>query len=177
MPSQKNIDKVQEIKDKLNKSTAVILSDYRGLSVAQMQELQTETTKQQAEFTVVKNRLLKIALHQTEYKDGDELQHALTGPTAILYCYSDQIDPIKTVYDFAKKNELPEFKVGFLDKDFLNTNQVKSLAKLPGKAELQTKLVGTLNGPIYGFVNVLGGNIRKLVYTLQAIKDSKSESN
>ena len=174
MPSKQNINKVSELKDKLGKTTAVVLSDYRGLNVAQVQQLKNKIREQEAELTVAKNRLLKIALREKGYADGDELKNALTGPTAVLFCYQDEVGPIKAVYEYAQENKMPELKVGFLGKEFLNTNRLNGLAQLSSKPELEAKLVGTLNAPISGFVNVLGGNIRKLVYVLKAIQTNKN---
>ena len=180
MPSDKNITKVSELKEKLGKAKSVALSDYRGLNVPQMQELKRNIKAKQGELLITKNRLFKIALRQSSYKDGDELSQALTGPTAFLFCFDDEIAPIKALHDFAKENDLsadktglPKLKVGFLGKEFLDNNRLVSLAKLPTLPELQAKLVGVLNGPRAGLVNVLGGNIRKLVYALQAISEEK----
>lgn len=174
MPSKKNIAKVQELKDRLNKAKSMALTDYRGLTVPQVQALKKDIREQKAELIVAKNRLLKIALREQGYQDGDELKEALTGPTATLFCYQDEVGPIKAIFDFAKENKLPKLKVGFLQKDFLNEKKINDLAQLPSKQELQAKLVGSLNFPIYGLVNVLGGNLRKLVYVLSAIKEQKT---
>jgi len=174
MPSTKNINEVKMLKDKLQQTKALLLADYRGLTVAQVQELKKNLRQHGAELIVTKNRLLKIALKQKKFPSQAELTDALTGPTIVLFCQNDEVGPIKALYEYAKKNELPEIKAGFLGKDFLAKNRVISLAQLPGIEELRAKLVGSLNSPIYGFVSVLSGNLRQLVYVLNAIKNSKS---
>jgi len=180
MPSQKNINKVTELKEKFARARAIAFTDYRGLSVAQVQNLKIKLREFDAELTVAKNSLTGIALKKANYKDGDELKATMSGPTATLFCFGDEVGPIKAVFDYSKENalsagkeELPKFKAGFLGKDFLNSGKLKELAQLPGKNELQAKLVATINGPIYGIVNVMAGNLRKLVYVLKAVKKAK----
>lgn len=171
MPSQQNIQTVKELADKLSRSKAVALADYRGLSMLQMKEIRGQIAALNADLTVAKNRLLKIALRQSNLSGGAALTDSLAGPSAILICYEDEVGPIKALYEYSLKNQLPQLKVGFLGRDFLSADRLVNLAKLPGKPELQARLVGTLNGPIYGLVTVLQGNLRKLVCVLQAIKD------
>jgi large subunit ribosomal protein L10 len=155
----------------MDRSKAVVLADYRGLTVSQTQELKRKVADSQAELTVAKNRLLKIALRQQKLTDGDELDKALTGPTMAIFCYQEEVEPLKKVFEFSKDTELPKFKVGWLGSQFLSAEQVNNLAQLPDKPVLHAKLVGSLASPIYGLVNVCQGNLRKLVYVLKAISE------
>ncbi len=171
MPSKRNIQTVSNLKDKLLRSKSIVLADYKGLNVGQTNELKSELKKSGAEFQVAKNTLLKIAFKEVKLVSPDEV---LVGATAILFCYEDEIAPIKALYEFFKKNELPKIKVGFLGKDPLTAEQVKSLAQLPDKLTLQAQVISRLKSPISGFVYVLKANLSKLVYVLEAIRKNKT---
>ncbi|NMC35756.1 50S ribosomal protein L10 [Candidatus Beckwithbacteria bacterium] len=168
MPSQQNVDLLNQIKDKKNQSKATIFAHYRGLGVNQLNELRDKIREVGGELLVTKNTLLRLAYNN---KDLDE---ALQGPTAAVFAYEDEVAPLKVVADFSKDNELPEFTAGYFDDKALTADQVIALSKLPGKQELQAKVVGSLAAPLSGMVNVLQGNIRNLVYVLGAIKNSKN---
>jgi large subunit ribosomal protein L10 len=171
MPSQKNKDTVLSLAEKLQKSKSVVLADYRGLTVNQQRQLRNKVKAVQGELIVAKNSLISLALKAEKLI----LPADLTGPTLILFAYEDEIAPLKALADFAKEAGLPQTKLGFFAKDTLNAEQLNTLASLPTKAELLAKTVGSLQSPLYGIVNVLFGNIRKLVYALTAARGVKSK--
>ncbi|OGD63013.1 50S ribosomal protein L10 [Candidatus Beckwithbacteria bacterium RBG_13_42_9] len=170
MPSQKNTQQLEALKEKAAKAKSIALTDYRGLTVAQMTNLRNKVREAGGELHVAKNTLLKLALQSDELNQTN----ALEGPTLTLFAYEDEVAPIKAIVDFAKENELPHLKAGFLGQDFLNKEKLLALAKLPAREQLYAHLVGQLNAPISGFVNVLSANIRNLVYVLSAIKDKNN---
>ncbi len=172
MPSKRNIADVEYMKDRLAKAKSVVLADYKGLTVAQIGELRTKVTATGAEMKVTKNSLIKIALKESKFPIT-EIEN-MTGPTTIMFGLTDEISPIKAMADFAKTVELPKFKAGFLGMEFINADKVKQLANLPGKDVLIAQVVGGLKSPLYGMVNVLQGNLRKLVYVLKAIEKNKN---
>ena len=100
----------------------------------------------------------------------------LQGPSLLLLAYEDEIAPIKALAEFAKVNELPKIKLGFMAKDPLTADQVNQLANLPTKVELLAKTVWSLKSPLNGIVNVLIGNLRNLVYVIKAINNQKTLS-
>ncbi len=171
MPSQKNINQVKEIQDKLNQAKSVVLADYRGLSVEKISDLRNRVKAVGGELKVNKNRLIKLAF--TAANLTLETDEVLTGPTAILYAFADEIAPIKALYEFFKENDLPKIKVGFLAKEFLAEDRVINLAQLPSREQLQTQLVVILNSPIAGLVYALKGNLNKLVGVLKALQEKK----
>lgn len=176
MPSQKNIEEVKNLSDKITQAKSFILVDYRGLTVEQVTTLRQKVAESDGELKVAKNTLLKLALKQS-LKNKEQLEdfkEALTGPTMTLFSFDDPIAPLKVLSEFAREVELPKIKVGLLGTTFLPLEKIEELASLPTKDELHAKVIGQLNAPIYGFVNVLGGNLRKLVYVLNGIKNSKN---
>lgn len=173
MPSQKNINQVKNLQEKLGKAKSLVLADFRGLTMQKQQELANEIKKTGGELTVAKNRLLKIAMKKTEFRFPKNLAQ-ITGPTITLFCFKDEIAPIKVLYNFAQKNQIPEIKFGFMNHDFLEKEAVEEIAQLPSRGQLHARLVGLLSSPLQGTVYVLKGNLRKLVMTLEKIKSKKS---
>lgn len=164
MPSKKNISDLAELKDKIFKSKSVVLSDYRGLTVKQFSELRNLIKAAGGELKVSKNTLLKLALKN---------KTNLINPTAAVFSLKDEISPIKALYEFSQKNELPEIKFGFFDGKEITKEEVISLAKLPGIDILRAQLVSRLSSPIYGLVYCLKANLNKLVCVLSEIKNNK----
>jgi large subunit ribosomal protein L10 len=180
MPNTKNIDQVKSINQKLDQAKNVVLLDYKGLDVAAQTELRAKVVEAGGEFTVQKNTLIKIALTEKAGDLPQTITDALNGPTAVLYGYEDPVSATKAVVDFTKTNEALQIKAGVLTAEagqpwsFLSLDQIKNLASLPSKDELRARVVGQLQAPIAGFVNVMAGNIRGLVNVLNAVKDQKT---
>ena len=138
----------------------------------QIQSLRTKLKESGAEFTIAKNTLVKRSLTDAGYsgiKDED-----FQGSMGTLFCFEDEIAPIKTIVTFKKENELPEIKFGFFDKTFISDLELTKLATLPSKPELYAKVVGSLSSPLYGIVGVLQANLRNFVYVLDQIRAQKS---
>jgi large subunit ribosomal protein L10 len=177
MPSQKNIDQVNELTEKLSQAKAVILTDYTGLSVSKQAELRQKVKDAGGQFLVAKNRLFKLALSEMRKSAlPHDVEDVLQGPTAFLFAFEDEIAPIKSLIEFADQFELPKTKIGLLFKPedrLLTVEEIEKLAKLPTHAELIARLIGTLNAPKLRFVNVLSGNLTKLVLIIKEIQKSK----
>lgn len=167
---EQKIQIVATLKEKLTKAASLVLADYHGLSVSQMQELKKILKPLGAEFTVAKNSLLTLAAKQADRQVPGEI---LTGPTAVLFSYKDGLEPIKKLVDFIKQYQLPKIKIGFLEGKLLSAEEVVEIAKIPSREELHAKLAGTLNYPIYGLVGTLNANLRNLVFTLDQIRAKK----
>lgn len=173
MPTTKKVQIVQDLTEKLKRAKSVILTDYSDLSVPQQQKLRSKLQEAGAEFTVVKNTLLKLALQNLEFrtKDSSGMKNLeFSGPTATLFAYEDEIAPIKALVEFAQEFELPKIKIGFFEGKTIEKEEILELAKIPGKSELLAKLVYTINSPISSLVNVLSSDIRNLVWILSSLK-------
>lgn len=163
MVQQNKIFTVQNLVQKIKEAKAIFLADYRGLSVLQMTQLRQTVKKAGGELEVEKNRLFKLALKES----GKKTDIDLVGPTAILWSNEDEITPLKELVNFAKNNELPTIKFGFLGDDLLSADEVKNLSQIPGRSQLEEKMVGLLASPIYGISRTLNSNLHKLVYALK----------
>ncbi len=168
----KKEDEVKILTEKLSRAKSVVLADFRGMKMPQIQSLRTKLKESGAEFTIAKNTLVKRSLTDAGYsgiKDED-----FQGSMGTLFCFEDEIAPIKTIVTFKKENELPEIKFGFFDKTFISDLELTKLATLPSKPELYAKVVGSLSSPLYGIVGVLQANLRNFVYVLDQIRAQKS---
>jgi large subunit ribosomal protein L10 len=175
MPNQKNITTVKELREKIQNAKSVILADYLGLKADDINSLRREIKDEEAELTIAKNTLLKIALTEEGY-DMTNATSDLEGPTAVVFSYKDPLSPIKKLAEFAKTLELPKVKSAFIEKIYNDGTKVKILSELPTRDELLTQVVGTMISPITGFANILGGVQRNFAYAVKAIADKKEVS-
>lgn len=171
MPNANKIEDVAAIKDRFARASAVILADYRGLTVKEMQALRATLRDSGAELRVYKNTLAQIAMRELALPDLGEL---LDGPTAFLFSYSDPVAPAKAIVDFTKDHKLLEIKGGFIDSTITSADGVQALASLPSREVLIAKLLGTMLNPIQGFARVLNGPVEAFARTVQAVADQKA---
>ncbi len=161
-----------EIKEKISKAKSIIVTDYRGLSMSKLSELRV-SLGESGEFSVTKNTILARALNEAGM--ADVTADTFAGPTAVLFSYEDEVGPLKVLTKFATTaNDLPSIKAGILEMSVLSGDRVKALSKLPGKQELRGQVVGALVAPLSGFVSVLNGNLRSLVYALNEVQKQKA---
>lgn len=165
MPTPKKVETVAELTDALQRSKLTIVSDYRGLTVADLQTLRSQLRPHNAEVRVAKNTLTTIAARQTNM---EALEPALKGPTALVTAYDDPVQPARIVSDFARTSRILHIRAGMLEGSMIGTADIEALASLPSREVLVGRVVGGLSGPLYGIVGVLAGPIRALQYVLQA---------
>lgn len=161
---------VEEIVENLNKSTAAVLADYRGLTATEMTELRKGLREAGINFKIFKNTLATIAAKQAGM---DELEGMLVGPTAIAFGYDDPIAVAKILDDFAKKHDALEIKGGIIERMVIDQEKVVALAKLPGREQLIAQFIGLLNQPIVRLVTVLNKPVQDLAFTLNAVAQNK----
>ncbi len=161
---------VKGIGDRFRVATSMIVTEYAGLKVSEMTELRREIRKVDGELHVLKNRLVKRALMDTEMK---VLADYLKGPTAIAFSHGDPVALSKVIAKYVESLEKLKLKGGFLGGKLLAAKDVQQIAKLPSKEELYAKLLGTLQAPIQGVLRTLQGVPQKLVLALNEIKNKK----
>lgn len=163
---------LRDLDNKIKKATSIVFATFDGLGVKENEELRQNLKKENGEYYVSKKTLLNLAFKDEKVIDLDI--KSFPGKVAAVFAYDDQVSPVKAVFNFKKANEGKiAFVGGVLDGRFISKEEVDNLATLPSKDELYAKLVGSINAPVSGFVNVLAGNIRGLVTALQAIADKK----
>jgi large subunit ribosomal protein L10 len=161
---------VAELKEKLGNVKGAVLADYRGLNVADATKLRRTLREAGVEFRVVKNTMTRIAANEVGIQGLDTY---LEGPTAIAFGFDDPVSAAKVLAEFAKGNKNLVIKAGIVEGKVVDEAGVKALAALPPREVLIAKMLGSMQAPITGFVNVLQGNIRNLVYALEAVRKQK----
>jgi large subunit ribosomal protein L10 len=161
---------VQEIKEKIENAKLVICTDYRGLTVEQVNKLRNELRVPGVEYRVLKNTMFRFALKEAGYEN---IAEQINGPNAVIFSNEDPVGPAKTIFDFAKANKQIEIKIGILEGQFLSVDAVKDLAQLPSREVLLGQVVGTMQAPITSFVRVLNANLTVLVRALDGIREQK----
>ena len=167
------VAKIAELKELLTSSKCTVLVDFCGLTVAQDTELRRKMREAGVHYNVVKNTLLRIAAQEAGIEG---LEPVLEHNTAIAVSPEDPVAVAKVVCEFAKNNDKLEVKVGILDGKVISAEEVKAVASLPPKEVLIAKVLGSMNAPITGFVNVLQGTIRNVVYALDAVRKAKESA-
>ena len=169
---------VAQLKEQLESAKGVVLTSYKGLTVAQDTELRRELREAGVSYHVVKNTMLRIAAKEAGIEGIEE---HLEGTTAFAFSTEDAVAPAKVICGFIKKNKLEDaevltVKVGMVEGKVIGVDEVKALAALPSREELIAKLLGSMNAPISNTSNVLQGVIRNAVYVLDAIRPQKESA-
>lgn len=167
------VAKVAELKELLTSSKCAILVDFCGLTVAQDTVLRRKMREAGVNYSVVKNTLLRIAAEEAGIEG---LEPVLEHNTAIAVAPEDPVAVAKIICEFAKENKALKVKIGVLDGKVISADEIKALAALPPKEVLIAKMLGSMNAPISGFVNVLQGTIRNVVYALEAVRKQKESA-
>jgi len=172
MPNEAKKQIVKELEDKLSQAEAVYLTDYRGMTMSQLEELRSKLAEieSRSQYTVVKNTLFSIALKNTGYRLE---QDKLSGPTAALVCFDDQVAPLAAFNTYAKNAEAIEYTGGFLHKEWLDAASVTKLAGLPPIDTLRAQAVGMLAQPLIKLQMTLNRNLHGLVRALEEVRKSK----
>ncbi|HZJ18185.1 MAG TPA: 50S ribosomal protein L10 [Patescibacteria group bacterium] len=165
---------VAKVSEKMEKATALVFTNYQGLTHVQLETLKKKLRECDTEVSVVKNTLLKLALSKTAKKDAVKDENAFSNPTATMFIYSDIIAPLKELAKTIKEYNLPSIKFGILDNKIITAEEVTKLSTLPSREILLAQLVFGLKSPIYGLHRALSYNMQQLVMTLKAVEAKKS---
>jgi large subunit ribosomal protein L10 len=170
---QKKEQVVEELGAKLKGLNYMFLSEYSGMSVAQLTKLRRELRGVDVEFSVVKNSLLRIASTGTP---AEVLKDRFTGPNAIICINKDPTSAAKVIAGLSKEMPNLKLKAGYLGNRVINAEEILKLATLPSREAMIAQLLGLLQGMPQRLVSVLAGNLNKLMWTLNAIKTKKEEA-
>lgn len=166
MASEKILKQKQEevaaLAEKIKSAKCVLLTEYRGINVADVTELRAKLRSSKTEYKVIKNNIIKRALDEAGITELDDV---LVGPTAIILDNEDYLAPSKAIYEYSKNNDFYKIKGGVIDGKVVPPEEVIALAKLPSKEVLIAKLAGALLG-----------NISKLAVALDQVKVQKENA-
>ena len=156
---------IDELREQLRGTDLVIVTDYRGLTVGQMQTLRRDLRAAGGQFRVAKNTLLRLA---AEREDQSDLSSFIDGPTGIAIAEGDMVTVAKAVTTFAKDADALEVRGGLMNGQGISAAEVAALASLPSREEMLAKMLGSMQAPATNLVGVLSGVARSLAYVLQA---------
>ena len=141
-------EEVKALAEKMKDAKLILLTDYRGINVADVTALRTNIRDAKAEYKVIKNNIIKRALNSNGETGLDDI---LEGPTALIMSEGDYLEPLKAIYEFSKNNEFYKIKGGIIEGKVLTQEELITLAKLPSRQELLGMLAGALLGNISKF--------------------------
>ena len=151
---------VAEIAEKLQKSASCVVVDYKGLKVEELTELRNKFREAGIDYKVYKNTLVRRAAAEVgNMAQFDDVN--LVGTNAIAFGYEDPVAPAKIVNDFAKTHPKLELKMGFVEGEFYDAENIKKLAEIPSREELIAKLLGSLKAPVSNFVYLVDAIAKK----------------
>ncbi len=163
---------MRDLTNRFAKAKSVVFTTFNGLGVKDNEALRSALVEQNSEYYAAKKTLLKLALSDQKVEGADAA--ILDGQVAATFGYGDEVAPAKVIAKFIKDNEgKVQFLGGILENRYIDAAGVTELSTLPSKEELYAKIVGSINAPVSGFVNVLAANLRSLVRVLSAIQETK----
>lgn len=165
---------LKSLKEKISQAKSVVFAGFNALGVKDNEDIRSKLRAENSEYYVAKKTLLDRAFQESKI-EGLKARE-FSGKIAAIFSYEDEVASAKILGEFKKDKEKKDkivFLGGILDNKLLSQEDVEALSLLPSKQELYAKMVGSMNAPISGFVNVLAGNLRGLVVALKAIGEKK----
>jgi large subunit ribosomal protein L10 len=159
---------VADYADELSRSNAIILTDYRGLTVSDLQALRGKVREAGGTYSIVKNTLAARALEVANLPVPEDM---LTGPTAISFAHEEVPAVAKVLAEFAKDSEILEIKGGLMEGNLLSSEQISSLAEMPPREVILAQLLGLIQQPGNGLAGVVNAAGNKLAATIKAYTD------
>lgn len=168
--SQAKKEVITDLKDKVAKTSFAVITDYRGLTVAEITDLRKRLKKNNADYKIAKNTLIKLAIKETNLA---ELEKFLEGPTALLLGYGDPSECAKTFVEFIKEVEKGDIKGGLLDGKLLTKQDVKTFAGLPSKSALLGQIAGLLVANTQQIAGMFESLIRDIALLAEEVAKKK----
>ncbi len=162
---EKKSEIIKKIKENIDQQKSIVFVETKGLKTKDLEILKKELKQNNCSFLIAKKTLLNLALKEKKM-DSVEFQNQL----GLAFGFEDEIAPVKIIHKKSLQNNNLKILGGFLENSFQGEQEMIALAKLPSKDILLARMVGSISAPITGFLNVLQGNIKGLIYALTAIK-------
>jgi large subunit ribosomal protein L10 len=169
-PRPEKVAVVDEVRERLSSSSAVLLTEYRGLKVSEIAELRRNLRTAGGDYKVYKNTLVRFAVRELGIEGVEEL---LVGPTALAFVEGDAAAVAKALRDYGRTNPALVLKGGVLGSKTLSAEEAKALADLPSREVLLARLAGGLAAPLQQLAGLLQALPRNMAYGLQALVDQK----
>jgi len=168
MPNAGKIERVAELKERLGASEAILLTEYRGLTVSELSELRRSLAEGGASFAVVKNTLMLRAAQESSM---DDLEALLEGPTAVAFVEGDAVAAAKKVVDAIKRFPALVLKGGFMDGRMLSATDARALADLESREAMLSKIAGLMKGEMSRAAGMFQSAQSRFVSLMEALKE------
>lgn len=162
---------IKDFNAKLQQAKSIVFVHFDGLKVKEVEELRKLFRSENVDYLVAKKSLLKRVFAEAGIENYDPA--TFEKEVGVAFGIEDEVAPARIIQQFSKDHEALQAFGGVLENSFVGQEKVIELSKLPSREELLAKVVATMNAPVSGFVNVLAGNLRNLVYVLSAVKNTK----
>jgi len=164
-------DTVEALRRTIGAQKGAVIAEFSGLTVAEITSLRKKLREVDAEFKVVKNTMIRLAAKDSDFGKLDEF---FTGPTALAVTHGDPVALARAMKEFVAGSKKIRLKAGFFEGRVLGIKDVESLAEVPPREVLLSRLAGGLKSPVSRLVQALSGPQRKLVYALDSIHEKHS---
>ncbi len=173
---EKKTELMSKYAEHLEKSSAIFLTGYKGVTVNEMTGLRKELKTANSGYSIVKNTLILRVMKEAGLS-GIGLEELFEGPVAISFCYGEPPPTAKMLVEFAKGNDLFEIKGGLLGDVFLSADAINNLADLPPMDVVRAQLLGVISGPASQLAGVIAGGVRQIVNVLDAYAKSEDSDD
>lgn len=170
MPTAEKEALVQDVSQRLEGVKGMYLADFTGMTVEKVSQLRAKCRAAGVEYKVIKNTLLKLAVHAHDIKQLDEF---LEGPTALAFSTVSEVEPARVLIEFAKDGDKPVVKAGLIGDRLYNAEEVKQLASLPPRDVLLAQVLGTISAPLSMFVGAVNALLASPAQLAGALEDKK----
>jgi len=174
MERAEKVEFLERLTDRFGRAPIAVLTDYRGLNVAQITDLRRKVRAADGEYLVAKNTLTRLALGKETATAVDPMLH---GPTAIAFGFSDAVAIAKIVHDYAKENEKLVVKGAVFGSEVLAPEALSRLATMPSRDQLRAQLLALMMTPATQLVRVLAAPAQGIVQVLDARRRQQEEGN
>lgn len=175
MPTLAKEEAVKELSEVFQKAKAAVLADYQGIDAISITSLRSHMRARSVEFFVVKNTLARLAAKNTSFA---ALDASFKGPVSLVVSYEDPVAPAKALADYGKKDaaaKSPRVICGIVEGKLISPDEVKALSDLPSREALISQMLSVFQGPTTNFAGVFSSLLRKLVGTLDAVREKKAQ--
>ncbi|MBD3297306.1 MAG: 50S ribosomal protein L10 [candidate division Zixibacteria bacterium] len=172
MPRPEKVQAVDQLTEEISQAGSIFVTDYQGLTVADMTDLRAQLRQAGIRYRVAKNTLLRLAARNA---DMPELLDHLQGPTAIAFASDDPVAPAKVFHDFYSRLEKPRVRMFVTERRVYTQDDLKAVAALPPREEMLAQLVASIESPLTNFVGTLDAIIRDFVGTIDALAQKRTD--
>jgi len=170
---EQKAQKVAELRERFDKASLIVLTDFAGLDVAKITDLRARIREAHGDYQVVKNTLIRLAAKETAV---EKLAEYFVGPNGLAFGYDEVVPLAKALDEFVRENKKLALKAGLLEGGVVSAEGLKALAALPSREVLLARFLGALNAVPTNLVSVLAAVPRNLLGVLKAIEDQKAQA-